>query len=108
MNAFHARPSRESLSPRIRDLKRAAAEARDDADAALSGAVRAIPAAMGILPGLVSRVGGITVRGIARVVRRHPVAAALIAALLVGSVVFHRSAARRARRSYPRISAGAG
>ncbi len=90
-------PLRASLSPRVRRLKRAAAVARDEAGAALTGASHPHAAAAGAVSGLLGRVGTAGLRVAAGVVRRHPVSATLIAGVLVGTAVFHLSARGRQR-----------
>ncbi|MEJ1964949.1 MAG: hypothetical protein WDO56_26800 [Gammaproteobacteria bacterium] len=91
MTALHEQPSRASLSTRVRRLKRAAAVARDEAGAALTGASHPRAASAGAVTGLLGRAGSTGLRIAAGVVRRHPVSATLIAGVLVGTALYHWS-----------------
>ncbi len=78
------------LSRRIENLKRAAASARVEADQMLQKASGSLRANASLAPRLLSQVGGTTLRVAAGVVRRHPISAALIASVIVGTVIYHR------------------
>ena len=92
---MHEPTSHASLSRRIRRLKQAAAGARNEANAVIGGAAHPLPAAAGIVPGLLGRAGAAGLHLTAGVVRRHPVSAVLIAGVLIGTAFYHRSSRDR-------------
>jgi hypothetical protein len=94
MTTFQESSAPAALSPRMKRLKRAAAAARTDADAVLTSAIHTLPAAAGVVPGLLGRAGAVGLR----VLKRHPVSAMLIVGVLVGTVAYHRSNAKRGLR----------
>lgn len=96
MTASHDPPSRASLTPRIRRLKRAAAIARNQASATLTGAAHPASASAGAVTGLLGRAGTAGLRLAAGVLKRHPVSATLIAGVLVGTALYHTTGRPRA------------
>ena len=90
MTEYREHAPRESLSPRIRRLKRAAASARASADGLLARTDEARPP-VSLLPQLLLGAGGRTLRAAGAVVRRHPVSTVLIAGVVLGTVLYHRS-----------------
>ena len=77
------------LSKRVRRLKKAVAEARDDAHVMLEDAAASLPSKQ-MFPRVLALAGSKPIRMAANVVRRHPISSLLIAGVVIGTIVYHR------------------